>query len=136
VSLSKEGELYRAVVRQLTAHVGGKPSATQALLIGRLAWLQVHLAHLDQRAMSGTALSDHVAREYLAWTNTMTRGLARLGLDAPPTPRETVLQRLQREAATHPSQPTSPAAQGPVTPPRMLPRMHQSEALAHSETLK
>lgn len=48
---SREAQLYRSIVRRLRAHVGGKPSHVEELLIGRIAWLQVHLAHIDERAM-------------------------------------------------------------------------------------
>jgi hypothetical protein len=137
VSLSKEGELYRAVVRQLRAHVG-KPNHAQELLIGRIAWLQVHLATIDERAMRAGGLSPHATREYLAWGNSIAKMLARLGLDAAAAPRETVLQRLQREATTQqPSAPLptalprAPDAPGRPTPPRMLPRMHHPEAPGH-----
>ena len=83
-SRTKEGELYRATVRQLTAHVGGHPSAAEALMIGRIAWVQVHMAHIDERAMKDGGLSPHAAREYLAWSNSMAKLIGRLGMKAAP----------------------------------------------------
>jgi hypothetical protein len=90
VSRTKEGELYRATVRQLVAHVGGKPSPAEALIIGRIAWLQVHLAHIDERAMLDGGLSPHATREYLAWSNSLAKLIGRLGMKcarAEPSPR-------------------------------------------------
>lgn len=89
VSVSREGELFRAVERQLVRHVGGKPTAAEELLIGRLAMLSVHLAHLDERALRDGRVSPHASREYLAWSNSFARGLKLLGFHArsaqPPT---------------------------------------------------
>lgn len=95
-SATKEGEMYRRVVRQLRDHVGGNPSAAQELIIARIAWLQLHMAHIDERAMKDGGLSPHATREYLAWANSLSRMLASLGPPAsakPPTPAE-ALQRL------------------------------------------
>lgn len=83
--------MYRRVVRQLREHVGGKPSAAEELIIARIAWLQLHLAHIDERAMQDGGLSPHATREYLAWANSLARMLALLGPPAsakPPTPAE------------------------------------------------
>ena len=94
---SKEGELARRVRRDLIAHLGGKPSATQSMLIARMAWLLVHMARIDERAMAGDGLSAHATREYLAWHGQVARGLAQLGLKgAPariPTPAEVMAGR-------------------------------------------
>jgi hypothetical protein len=79
---SREAALYRAVVKRLAAHVGGSPNHAQALIIGRIAWLQVHLARMDERAILDGGLSEHATREYLAWSNTVSRMLDRLGLVA------------------------------------------------------
>lgn len=77
---TREGELYRRICRQLREHLGGKPSHAQELLIGRIAWMQVHLAHIDTRAMQDGGLSPHAVREYLAWSNSLAKMLARLGM--------------------------------------------------------
>lgn len=81
-SLTREGELYRRVARDLRAQIGGKPTAAQELLIGRIAWLQLHMAKIDERAMKDGGLSAHATREYLAWHNTIARSLSMLGLNA------------------------------------------------------
>jgi hypothetical protein len=78
---TREAALYRAVVKRLRQHVGGSPNHAQALLIGRIAMLQVHLAHLDERAMQDGGLSPHAVREYLAWSNSIAKLICRLGLE-------------------------------------------------------
>jgi hypothetical protein len=98
-SCTKEGELYRATVRQLTAHIGGKPSAAEALLIGRIAWMQVHMAHIDERAMREGSLSPHACREYLAWANSCARMLAQIGMKAAPPGRTTLREYLDGKPA-------------------------------------
>jgi hypothetical protein len=76
----------------LTAHLGGNPSVTQRRLIDRAAWLSLHLAQIDQRAVEGKGMSAHDARTYLGWSNTLTRTLAALGLQAPPEAGPKTLQ--------------------------------------------
>jgi hypothetical protein len=96
-SRSREGELYRRVVRQLRDHIGGRPSAAEEMLIGRIAFVQVHLAHIDERALQDGGLSPHATREYLAWSNTVAKLLRSLGLKGaaqkPPTVQEIVARR-------------------------------------------
>lgn len=93
---TREAQLYREVVRRLRQHVGGSPNHAQALLIGRIAMLQVHLAHIDERAMAAGGLSPHAVREYLAWSNSIAKLLGRLGLkaSAPPAKVPTLAEYL------------------------------------------
>jgi hypothetical protein len=77
---TKEARLLRATVRDLTRHVGGHPSATQRALIERAAWLTLHVAQLDAKATATGGMTDHSARQYLAWSNSLTRTLRQLGL--------------------------------------------------------
>lgn len=85
-SHSREGEMYRRVVRDLSRQIGGRPTPAQEMLIARIGWLAVHLARIDARALAAGEMSDHSRREYLAWSNTMTRTLAILGFQAAPAP--------------------------------------------------
>ena len=66
----------------LIAHVGGKPSAPQRALIERAVWLTLAVARLDAQMLAKGGLTDHASREYLAWSNTLTRTLRTLGLKA------------------------------------------------------
>jgi hypothetical protein len=49
---------------------------------------------MDVKAAEAGGMSDHASREYLAWSNTLTRTLVRLGLQGaaqrPLTPEETM----------------------------------------------
>src|SRR5579872_1836512 len=80
---TRQGRLFYALRAELVAHVGGKPNATQRALIDRLAWMQVHLARMDERMLLNGELAERTTREYLAWSNSVARGLAALGLHAP-----------------------------------------------------
>ena len=97
---TREAQILRATRRELTAHVGGRPSATQAALIERAAWLTLHVALLDAKRVQGAA-SEHDSRTYLAWSNSLTRTLAAMGLAAAPKPVATLADHLaeRREAA-------------------------------------
>jgi hypothetical protein len=79
---TREGELYRGIIRRLRKHVGA-PTEAQEMLIGRIAWLGVHLARMDEKAMESGDLSIHATREYLSWANAQSRMLQALGLELP-----------------------------------------------------
>ncbi len=77
---TKEARLLRDFRADLAAHVGGKPSATQAALIQQAAMLQLHIALMDRKAAEGAGgLSVRDGREYLAWANALSRLLRQLG---------------------------------------------------------
>ena len=77
---TRESRLMQSVVRDLTKHVGGKPSATQSALIERAAMLTLHLALMDARlAERGDGPSERDSRQYLAWSNSLSRLLRDLG---------------------------------------------------------
>lgn len=83
-----EGRLIRDVRRDLIEHIGGAPSPAQRLLIERAVMLTVQLARMDGKSLKEGAMSEHASREYLAWSNTLTRLLRQLGLKgAPPKAR-------------------------------------------------
>jgi hypothetical protein len=79
-----EGKLIRDVRADLVKHVGGSPSATQRALIERAVMLTVQLARMDAKALEDGVMSGHATREYLAWSNTLTRTLKTLGMKGPP----------------------------------------------------
>lgn len=77
---TKEGRLLRDTRADLVAHCGGQPSATQKALIERAALLTLHVARLDREALAGGGFSEATARQYLAWSNSLGRTLASLGV--------------------------------------------------------
>lgn len=74
----REAQLVRRVRAELTEHVGSNPTATQRALIERAAILTLYCAQFDARALSEGGLSDHAAREYLAYSNSLSRTLTKL----------------------------------------------------------
>jgi hypothetical protein len=87
-----EGRLIRDVRADLIKHVGGKPSATQRVLIERAVMLTVQLGRMDAKALSEGAMSGHATAEYLAWSNTLTRTMKALGLKAAPEKARTLAE--------------------------------------------
>src|SRR5689334_10768935 len=79
---TREAALMRRVRKELTAHVGGSPSAVQRQLIERAAMLTLHVAMFDRRAIEDGGLSDRDRREYLAYSNALERALRHLGIKA------------------------------------------------------
>jgi len=78
---TREFRLLQKVRDDLTGHLGGRPSATQAALIERVAWLSLRVALFDEQIAAGT-ISEHASRTYLAWSNTLSRTLRTLGLES------------------------------------------------------
>ncbi len=92
-----QGRLLRDARAELVAHVGGRPSATQAALIEQLAQLRLRLALYDRRFAERGEQTDHDRRSYLAFANTYARLLGRLGL-APAVPRKRSIAEYLAEA--------------------------------------
>ncbi|WP_459677810.1 hypothetical protein [Acidisoma sp. 7E03] len=82
---TREADLYRATVRALTAHLGDEPPPVQALLIGQLAWLQVHISKLNEAALDGVGLSEPRLNQLLELHRLYARGLRDIGLKQPDT---------------------------------------------------
>ena len=66
-------------------HLGGKPSATQRMLIERAATLALHVEMLDRKVNEGGLMTELDSRTYLAWSNSLTRTLRELGLQGAPS---------------------------------------------------
>jgi hypothetical protein len=77
---TREARLVRSVRAQLTAHVGGKPSATQAALIEQAAQLALRIATMDRDFAKSGGLTEHDSKAYLAWANAYGRLMRHLGL--------------------------------------------------------
>jgi len=77
---SREARLMREFRAELVRHVGGKPSTVETGLIERAAQLQLRLAIFDARFAELGEMTEHDSRTYLAWSNSLARTLAVLGL--------------------------------------------------------
>jgi hypothetical protein len=97
---SREALFMKRVRADLLAHVGGNPSAVQRALIERAVRLSLQLELMDERLTHGATFKARDHNHYLAWSNALTRTLARLGITAaeqqkPPD----VFAHLERRAA-------------------------------------
>src|SRR5579859_7878760 len=104
---TREGRLLKHVRGELTAHIGGKPTAVQAALIDRAALLTLHVAMLDAKALGPggrPGMSGHDQRAYLAFSNSLARALRELGIEPAAAERAPSLADI---LAGHPS--TAPA---------------------------
>lgn len=83
---TKEAKIIGATRAAMVAHVGGKPDAAQAVIIERICGLTLRLAMMDRKAASGGGMTDIDSRNYLGWTNTLTRSVMLLGKPPAPAP--------------------------------------------------
>jgi hypothetical protein len=60
-----EGKLMARMREELTAHLGGKPSATQRILIDRIAALSLRLHLMDRESARSGEMSERNGRSYL-----------------------------------------------------------------------
>ena len=78
---TRESRLLESTRKELVAHVGGSPSATQRALIERCAMLSLHLALMDEKALTNSGrMTELDSRTYLAWSNTLARTMKILGM--------------------------------------------------------
>ena len=96
---TKTARLIRDLRAELTQHVGGRPSATQRILIERIAMLATHLARMDAEALDAGGMSDHARKQYLAWDGSLRRAAAALGLQGIAQRVVPITEELANEAA-------------------------------------
>ena len=101
---------------ELAAHVGGRPTAVQSALIERACQLTLRIVTMDRKFAEIGEQTDHDSRTYLAWSNSLTRTLAQLGVAGASAAREPSIADLLVQPAG-PSQ-TAPrvAPADPETP--------------------
>jgi len=125
------GRSVRLLRVRLLAHLGPKPSQAQLVLVEQLLQLKLRLAMMDHNFIAaGGKLSAHDSRTYLAWSNSLIRGLRELGLesaalDAPaPSLAEALAegaQAVQGAARTAAPADAAPAARTAPTTPLVTP---------------
>jgi hypothetical protein len=96
---TREAQLLAETRRDLLRHVGERPNAVQARLIERAAMLTLYVAMFDLKAAEAGGLSERDSRQYLAYSNSLTRMLARLGSEPAAPPQLTLEQHLAALAA-------------------------------------
>ena len=77
---TREARLMRDTRRELVAHCGGSPSATQRQMIEQAVQLTLRLALMDAHFSDTGELTATDSKAYLGWSNALVRLLARLGL--------------------------------------------------------
>ena len=96
---SSDARAMRRVKIELIAHVGGKPSATQKALIERIVMLGHQIALMDARHSEG-GWTERDGRQYLAWVNSHSRLIGRLGMKSAAQAPRTLEQHIaERRAA-------------------------------------
>jgi hypothetical protein len=84
--------------KALVQHVGGKPSATQALVIDRIVNLTLRVATMDRKFAETRTITDHDTATYLAWSAALSRLTRQLGLVGAP-PRAKTLAEIRGQKA-------------------------------------
>jgi hypothetical protein len=79
-----EAKREKQLIRLLTEHVGGRPSAVQEILIRRCARLLIILDLLERRVIERPdELGDLACRQLMAFHNGLRLSLSALGMDRP-----------------------------------------------------
>jgi hypothetical protein len=89
---TRESRFLEQTRADLTAHLGGAPSMTQALMIERIVMTLLRIELMDRDALQSDTprvITERQSRDYLAWVNTAGRLLRSLGLEpAKPAKRD------------------------------------------------
>ena len=69
-------------------------------MIERCAWIQLRLTLMDRRiGLAGDEFSERDARHYLAWANSLSRLLSRIGIEPAAATTPTLNEYFRRGAA-------------------------------------
>ena len=117
------GRYLRQVRAELLEHLGGQPSATQRRLVERICWLSLRCAQLDTKIASGVGLSEHDSRTYLAWSNSLTRGLREVGHKGAKAAPRSLADHLAASADPATARPLPPR---PAAAPKLEPLPRQA----------
>jgi hypothetical protein len=125
---SKEARLVRHLTAELVAHCGGNPSVTQREIIERIGQIKLRIAVMDRAFTEAGTMTPHDAAHYYAAANTLTRLLARLGLQGAPTPTPTLADYLASRDAASAAQASPAPAPGTPSPETPAPAQRVPEA--------
>jgi hypothetical protein len=119
----REAKKLRA---ELLAHVR-HPSAVLRAMADVAAELKLRIAVMGEEFRRTGKRAPHASRDYLAWSNSLTRLLKQFGMKGAPAPVPTLAEHRARRAAEAASAaPAAPPATNP--PPTRLPAPATSEA--------
>jgi len=94
---TSEGLIVNRLRKELFAHVGGHPSVVERVIIERCCFLQLRLALLDKKMVSGHNFTEIDSNSYIAWSNALVRTMSRLGFE--PKTSRTSLEEILAEAS-------------------------------------
>jgi hypothetical protein len=77
-----EAKLMARVREELTQHLGGRPNPAQRILIDRAAAPSLRIHLMDRESARSGGMSERNGRQYLAWSNSLTRVLNQIGFKA------------------------------------------------------
>ena len=78
---SRPARLMRRVRKDLVTHLGGKPSATQLMLIEQVVQLRLRMSLMDAKFAATGEQTPHDSATYLAWSGSLARLLRQLGMN-------------------------------------------------------
>jgi hypothetical protein len=108
-----EAQIMRRVRNDLTAHVGGQPSATQRMLIEQVASLTLRIHLMDRQALKIGETTFSQAKDYLCLTNSLSRLLKQLGMNGAPD-RPTSIHQVTGRPRSMGAPELAPAASRPA----------------------
>lgn len=92
---SREGRFLATFEAELSQHLGS-PSVTQRMLIRQLGQIALRLALMDEKVGADGDFSERDGRQYLAWANSLQRGLRNLGLEGRPARKLSLAEHLAK----------------------------------------
>jgi hypothetical protein len=92
---TREGAFMLDYANALLNHIGGNPSVIQYAIITQCARLALRIALMDE-SMANHEDAESTYKSYLAWVNTLSRLLIRLGTKTPPKPKINLLEYQKR----------------------------------------
>jgi len=99
---TKEAQLIKNTRAELLGHLGGSANVVQAALIEQAVQIKLRLAVMDRRFAETGTQTEHDSRTYLAWANSYSRMLAKLGIAAPKGHPTGLTEYLTKKAASEP----------------------------------
>jgi hypothetical protein len=85
--------------KALFEHVGGRVSATEALVIDRIVNLTLRVAAMDAKFNETGTMTPHDTATYLAWSAALSRLTRQLGLKGPAPKAKTLAEIRGQKAA-------------------------------------
>ena len=98
---SREARLLKSMRAELIAHVGGKPSVAQQILIDQAAELRLRIALMEAETLEPGEMTERRQVQFLAWTGALTRLLKDLGLQGVPQTPPSLSDVMRKPSPQH-----------------------------------